>query len=305
MFWVVQENLYSEAGHEALQDALERGAIPHVFVKFVPFTHTLVPAGTDLSAYDDILDAPEPAIDATGEVVVCGSTLLSVIAKERGWTPGSFINDDFHYSQWREHWGDNILNSIAEVGELASLDPPWAKIFIRPCRDTKAFTGLVVRQGDFKAWRHDLLSQGRDPEWLGSATQVVASPFREILAEYRIFVVDGKIVAASMYKLGHRVVYDAYVPPFVMDFCRDMVGLWEISRGFVMDVAETPEGPKIIEINNLNSAGFYACNVGKIVEAVEGMSFTHRPEPPHEHPAPRQSETPQAGNSEGYRRAHR
>jgi hypothetical protein len=27
--------------------------------------------------------------------------------------------------------------------------------------------------------------------------------------------------------------------------------------------------PRAVEINNLNSAGFYACNVGKIVEAKE------------------------------------
>jgi hypothetical protein len=27
--------------------------------------------------------------------------------------------------------------------------------------------------------------------------------------------------------------------------------------------------PRAVEINNLNSAGFYACNVGKIAEAME------------------------------------
>jgi len=36
-----------------------------------------------------------------------------------------------------------------------------------------------------------------------------------------------------------------------------------------MDVARTPEGLKIIEVNNLNSSGFYAANVENLVLAIE------------------------------------
>ena len=45
------------------------------------------------------------------------------------------------------------------------------------------------------------------------------------------------------------------------------------ARAFVLDVADTLEGPKVIEVNNFNSAGLYACDVGKIVDAVEAMEF--------------------------------
>jgi hypothetical protein len=34
-------------------------------------------------------------------------------------------------------------------------------------------------------------------------------------------------------------------------------------------VAYTSEGYKIVEFNNFNASGFYACNVQKIIEAIE------------------------------------
>jgi hypothetical protein len=275
MFWVVQDNVFSEAGHEALLQALETGHIDYVLCRFLPHTHKLVPHDLDLSQYENTDQMPEIQVPQNRLIMVCGATLMNVVAKERGWVPGTFLNENFHYTKWKEHWGDNLLNSIAVVGELATLEIPWADtyMFIRPCEDTKAFTGLVIHESDFPAWRREILSTGRDPKWLGPKTMVVASPHQDILAEYRFFVVDGRICTGSMYKLGNRVTYDAYVNPIVSDFAKQMIQQWQPSRGFVIDIAETAEGPKIIEINNLNSSGFYCCDVSKIVQTIEQMGF--------------------------------
>ena len=51
------------------------------------------------------------------------------------------------------------------------------------------------------------------------------------------------------------------------------VDRFQPARAFVLDVADTLEGPKVIEVNNFNSAGLYACDVGKIVDAIEAMEF--------------------------------
>jgi hypothetical protein len=288
MHWIIQDNVFSEAGHQALLEALDRGGIPYTLVKFLPHTHKLVPYDLDFSLYDNVDEMPE----ITGPVVcmhpsqtlmeespkvytmVCGATLMNIVAKEWGWVPGTFLNDNFHYSRWVEGWGHNLLNAVAVVGPLGTLQIPFVdKVFIRPCEDTKAFTGLVLDRDEFEDWRSTLLSQGRDPRWLSPATEVMASPWQEILAEYRFFVVDKRIVTQSMYKLGLRVVYDEYVPPYVAEFAQKMIDQWQPARGFVIDIAETHEGPRVIEVNNLNSSGFYACNVGKIVEAIESMEF--------------------------------
>jgi hypothetical protein len=48
-------------------------------------------------------------------------------------------------------------------------------------------------------------------------------------------------------------------------------GGWQPQRAFVLDVAETADGPKIVEINTLNSAGFYAADIQRIVLALEEL----------------------------------
>jgi hypothetical protein len=46
---------------------------------------------------------------------------------------------------------------------------------------------------------------------------------------------------------------------------------WQPHRAYVLDVCETPDGMKIVEINTINASGFYAGNVQDIVLALENM----------------------------------
>jgi len=50
-----------------------------------------------------------------------------------------------------------------------------------------------------------------------------------------------------------------------------MVDLWSPDVGFVLDIADTPEGFKVIEVNCLNASGFYACDMAKVVFALEEL----------------------------------
>ena len=57
----------------------------------------------------------------------------------------------------------------------------------------------------------------------------------------------------------------------MIDFAQARVDENQIQQAFVIDTADTPEGPRVIECNNFCSAGLYAANVGKIVEAIEAL----------------------------------
>jgi hypothetical protein len=50
-----------------------------------------------------------------------------------------------------------------------------------------------------------------------------------------------------------------------------MIQTWRPAQAFVMDIADTPDGPKVIEINNINSSGFYACDPQSIIVALESL----------------------------------
>jgi hypothetical protein len=52
-----------------------------------------------------------------------------------------------------------------------------------------------------------------------------------------------------------------------------MADLWNPDRAYVLDVFMHADARYVGELNNLNSAGFYAYDVGKMVAAIEAMRF--------------------------------
>ena len=262
MHWVIQDNLYQENGYTALAEALLRLEIPHDVVKVVPFSE-------DLSEDQQTI----PHIIPTGLVMVCGSITLAKIAKKRKWTPGSFLNNNYDYRVWKAEYGDNLLNNEACVCRFADVQPIWSPFFIRPIFDSKSFNGTVTDWDSFVEWQTKVIDLHDTYTSLCKDTMILYGPIKKIQKEYRFFVVDNQIVGQSVYKIGNRVIYDSLVDDDAIFFAKTMINMWQPSRAFVIDVAMTTDGFRIVEINCINSAGFYAIDVMKFVSAIEAMKF--------------------------------
>jgi ATP-grasp domain, R2K clade family 3 len=50
-----------------------------------------------------------------------------------------------------------------------------------------------------------------------------------------------------------------------------MVDKYQVADAFVIDVCIANDQLQIVEINNINSAGFYDCNMFKLIEALENF----------------------------------
>lgn len=50
---------------------------------------------------------------------------------------------------------------------------------------------------------------------------------------------------------------------------RAIIARWVPIESFVLDIALTADGLKVIEFNNINSSGFYVSNVPKYVQAIQ------------------------------------
>ncbi len=126
----------------------------------------------------------------------------------------------------------------------------------------------------FDDWQRQI-SQIEEEEFqpLHKNTEMLLSSIKEIYNEFRVFVVDGKVVTASMYKQGSQVIASPNVDQYVIDFAQQMVDKWQPAIAFVIDVADTPQGLKVIEINNINSAGFYEADVFKIIDAIDNLQL--------------------------------
>jgi hypothetical protein len=273
MLWILQTNFYRETGYVTLVDTLNSLGLKHFVVKVVPGTDILLPAETDTSrSTKDVEDMEHVEVDASEPVIAMGSYTLAKIAKARGWTPGSFT-DNTSYEVWSKAWGpERLLNPRARVVTFGEADFDGEMAFIRPVEDSKAFPGNVFDREEFLHWKETVLKVTEASGPLNKDTVVMISPPRVIYTETRLFVVDGKVVTASVYKRGNRVVYDATFDEDIVAYGQECVDVWQPNEAFVLDIAQTPDGPKIVEVNCLNSAGYYACDVTKIVIALEEMN---------------------------------
>lgn len=251
LHWIIQDSPYREEGHYALKGFLERMDIPHTEIKVVPFSHELI---------------PEP--DCGSHAIVMGSTTLARVAETRDWTPGVFTNDDFDYRSYMEHYGDYMLNNEAIICEFGSVKSPWDKFFFRPCADSKTFAGTIKTAGDVDVWADSVKAiEKENYTTIDSKTPVVVAPLKKIYKEYRFFIVDGKVITGSMYKLGDKVVYKTELDESDK-FAQVITNIWSPAEAFVLDIALTPDGFKVLEVNCFNSAGYYAIDIQKLVNAV-------------------------------------
>lgn len=268
MHWILQENLFKESEWENLVSALERFDIPYSVHKVIPFIGELVPA-------------PEPK---QNKVICFGSYSMRHAAKEHGWTPGVYDLEPCNFEIQREHWGELMLNFDSQVVKFSDVHWEGDELrFIRPISDSKVFAGGVFDWEEFRQWQRNVcvleLDYGNS---LMPTTLVQVSIPKVIYAEYRFWIVDAKIVTASLYKRGDRVIYSSDVDDRFYRFVHDILRMgditlsmrnngWQPDRAFVLDVCETPDGLRIVEINTINAAGFYAADVQSLVIALENM----------------------------------
>lgn len=268
MHWILQENLNPERyRHDDLVAAITKAGGTHSVHKVVPFSGDIIPDYT-----------------AEGPTVVMGPYSLASLAKRKGWSPGAWDLDHFTFPKQKVIWGKELLNYDATVCEFAAVNPKVPEIFIRPTSDSKCFAGHVINRDDFLDWRRRVVQLGEnDGSGLSGSTEVFWCQPKEVNEEYRLWVVDNKIVTASRYRKDGRLSISDDVPKSVIIYGSRMINRWRgsyahtiscppPSPAYVMDVCWCwSYGWKIVELNTLNACGFYAADLDKLVAALEGL----------------------------------
>lgn len=142
--------------------------------------------------------------------------------------------------------------------------------FIRPTLDSKSFSGGIMDWFEFSEWRNGVLKlTPEDGSTIDRNTEVMICPQKVIYNEYRVWIVDERAVAWSQYKSGTRKNFNADVDRRILEFAENCAKQWSPDRAYCMDIFESDKGLFIGEVNNINSAGFYKANMGKLVMALE------------------------------------
>lgn len=254
MKFLVQSNLM---GEQSLRDVKEGlGDLPHEFVGVIPFSREITSntpiEGTDYIPY--------------------GSTLFVNLANELGWKGLHFDLAKFNYSaavanrddMLNDHWIVSISDAI-EFLEGRPTDEQW---FTRPSHDLKQFSGHCLDAGDCAAWFKDAMECDSTGSYkLESDTMVVLARPKKICAEWRYFIVDGKIISGSMYRFNGRLYpYGEESDHKCLEEAQEMANKWLPDPCCVMDIAlvDDESTPKVIEFNCINGSGFYGHDIGAI-----------------------------------------
>lgn len=272
MFWLIQNNLRSRDTDDSnFEDNIVRLGVQHRRVNVFPFVEKIF----DESVTSMEIDTAEELIyDNRQDVVVNGSVTFSRLAFNRGIRPGAFLTDNSDFPVILNGYGaENLLNGDAVYGKLKDMEVPDPDkyYFLRPVKDNKAFSGMELHGLQFANWKSGLLTIAPDEALLNGETEIIIASIKEIYKEYRFYVCNGKIVTYSLYKENDKVTPRIEIDDSVEAFVRDMIDLWTPHIAYVIDVAKTPNGMKIVELNAFGSAGFYKCDTQKIIMAVEEL----------------------------------
>lgn len=289
MHWILQNNIFREEAFDRLLEVLARFEIPHSERRVVPFIGVLVPIGVEIDTIDIDTYEDKELEELKGNVICMGSYSMRHAAKKYGWAPGVFdLMETGTFQKCMEHWGALMLNADSVVMPFKDASWPSGERFIRPTDDSKHFAGKMMEADEFREWQTQVCVLKLDfGNSLTPETLIQIARPKKIYAEYRCWVVDGHIVTMSLYKRGDTVIYknmDDVLGYEALTFANQVLKTknnstsitlstvndgWKPARAFCLDVCETDEGWKVVEINTLNSCGFYAANLTSLVLALE------------------------------------
>ncbi len=258
--WIIQENLIKSELLEAFVSSFDRLHIPYQKVNMIPFS-------TDL-----------PDFEPSDCMVFYGATSLMMAVENSEFSTHLFYDSiRFSTEYYSEIWQNAMLNSDVKILDINRLSTMSTELnsneewFIRPNEDDKSFSGMVKTSGELLDWATDIVANPN--VLLSGATKIALSGKKEILKEWRNYIVDGSIVESTRYLMdGMLSVSSEDVPEAMQDFIQEQIVKYAPNDVFVMDVAETSNGYKIIECNCFNGTGFYLYQneeVFKVVQAIQ------------------------------------
>lgn len=245
---LLQNNIWQEYAYDGFVQSCYDHADQVEMVDIIPFT-------------EDFVSKPSSVPD-----FIFGSARMVDVCRKHGFhTFPSFAPIELDLFP-RELWinGDGYSTTWGDF----ETDTP---VFIKPFRE-KFFTGVVVESTADKE-KVQLATSFVNDERL---EKIWVSPCKKIDREVRLFVINGEIVTGSTYKINgagnhQKIDYndEAY------KFAKEILGFWRHDGtlsvktididGFVLDIGKVDNNWYIVELNNMNSAGFYRCDTDAII----------------------------------------
>ncbi|NQX91163.1 MAG: ATP-grasp domain-containing protein, partial [Flavobacteriales bacterium] len=172
------------------------------------------------------------------------------------------------YEKLYKGYGEQMLNPMPRFNKISDdIFEGASHLFIKPTRDAKVFTGKVFTEDEWIEFSQDLI---KNPEhkWVDENTQIVSSESVDIIKEARFWIIEGKVISSSYYRFHGDLPFEDSVSEEALQYVRNITQQYQVGEAYVLDVALTWDGWRVVEANCINCAGFYNAEIGKIFEAI-------------------------------------
>lgn len=272
--WAIEAGVYGAEATPLLEEIRHRG-MPIDLI-----SHRSLVKG------EPIPGGPAPRDEAG--VIACGTyPFARQVQLHTRWRPGAWCDlENFRCTAYYSYFGEYLLNSSYAImaGVEAVRQRDWlfstfgrgGRVFARPADCQKLFVGRCIALDDFR----DALAPARyDP----TALVVVSSP-KEIGREWRFVVAGDRVVAASRYADSGRRDVARGCPGEVREHAERILSevSWRPDPIFMMDLCESEDGLRLVELNGFSCSWIYECDPVAVVDAVvalaEGADNPRHPE---------------------------
>lgn len=147
---------------------------------------------------------------------------------------------------------------------LESLGEPLHEhIFIKPDQSLKVCESTVESDSSWEHW----CTYTSEKTGVQETSFIWFSPVKKIKKEYRCLISNKKATSASLY--GFNVLpKNEDDNAALLDFASSAASSIELNDpSYMMDIAETDDGFKVIELNCLSTSGLYALNTKALANA--------------------------------------
>ncbi|MEM7559357.1 MAG: ATP-grasp domain-containing protein [Planctomycetota bacterium] len=266
--WLIEANVQGLPS-EALQAEIRRQGMEVHVVK--PFLHAAKPG--------DILGAESVGNDSV--VLFTGTlTLMKYIQAHRRWRPGGWCNfENLACSRYYAHFGEAMLNrdyALLPFAEAARSENRLfehygqsGQIFVRPDSVGKSFSGKLISRDSYSEFTRATAIDATD-------LVMVAKPL-SIACEWRLFIRQGRVIAKSQYRRDGRTDVSTDVPQDVVQYAEGVLDRvpWRPDPLFVIDVGESGDSLKIVELNSFSCSGQCAIDLEHYVAAASESAMMY------------------------------
>jgi hypothetical protein len=220
--------------------------------------------------YREVVKGPAPLPPGACAIVYGTYPTVRHAMLRCDWHPGGWCSpENFDCATYYPHFAEYLLNQrheilpgVAAIREKARLFREFGRdgrVFARPTSVHKLFVGRLIAEEDFET---ALASTRYDSE----SRIVIAEP-RELGREWRLVVAGDEVIAASQYADRGVKSIQPGCPDKVFGFARDMLAAvrWRPDDLFMLDVCESANGLRLVELNSFSCSWLYACDFAAVV----------------------------------------